>query len=108
MPPTEENDVNRIQAFATSLAALALAVGSSPSIAFAAGCEEDAGSVAAHIFDMSDTNSDDHLSPEEFAAGGLERYGGPFDAYDANGDGRTSADEFFDVFDAHHPPNKTI
>lgn len=100
--------MSRFQAFATPLAALALAIGSSPSIALAAGCEKDAGSVAAHIFDMSDTTSDDHLSPEEFTAGGLERYGAPFDAYDVNGDGRTSADEFFNVFDAHHPPSEAI
>jgi hypothetical protein len=64
--------------------------------------------IAEHIFDMSDTNGDDALSPEEFAAAGLERYGMNFEAYDVDEDGFTSFDEYLDVFEAHHPPGEMI
>lgn len=64
--------------------------------------------IAEHIFDMSDTDGDNTLSPEEFAASELERYGVGFDDYDVDGDGFTSFDEYLDFFEAHHPPEEMI
>ena len=64
--------------------------------------------IAEHIFDMSDTDGDNALSPEEFAASELERYGVDFDDYDVDGDGFTSFDEYLNFFEAHHPPEEMI
>ncbi len=59
--------------------------------------------VVAHIFEMSDTDDDGALTRAEFAAAGLERYGVPFEDYDANGDGRATFDEYRALYDRHHP-----
>ena len=98
--------MKRVQATATTIIALAFIA--SPIPALASGCEDEAGGIAAHIFDMSDSDADGYLSPDEFANAGLERYGMSFEDYDANGDGETSVDEYFDLFDAHHPPTEAI
>jgi hypothetical protein len=74
----------------------------------ASDCGEDALGVAGHLFDMSDTNADGVLSPEEFDAAGLERYGVTFSEFDADGNGETSVDEYFDLFEFHHPPTDMI
>jgi hypothetical protein len=58
--------------------------------------------VATHIFEASDIDGSGTLSREEYAGAGLERYGVPFEDYDANGDGETSRDEYFDLYDRHH------
>ncbi len=59
--------------------------------------------VVAHIFEMSDTDDDGALTRAEFAAAGLERYGVPFEDYDADGDGRATFDEYRALYDRHHP-----
>ncbi len=64
--------------------------------------------IAEHIFDMSDTDGDDALSPDEFKAAGLERYGVGFEAYDVDEDGFASIDEYLDFFEAHHPSGEMI
>jgi hypothetical protein len=97
-----------VQAAATTVVALALGTIASPIPVLASGCEAEAASVAAHIFDMSDADADGYLSADEFADAGLDRYGLSFDDYDANGDGETSVDEYFDLFEAHHPPADVI
>lgn len=68
------------------------------------GCEQDANSVATHIFDASDADGDGTLSPEEYTGAGLERYGVAFETFDANEDGETSRQEYLDLFQRHHPP----
>jgi hypothetical protein len=100
--------MRRLQAVATTITALALGTIASPIPVLASGCEAEAASIAAHIFDMSDADADGHLSLDEFANAGLERYGMSFDDYDANSDGQASVDEYFDLFDAHHPPADAI
>jgi len=100
--------MKRVQATSTTIVALSLAMIASPIPALASGCGEDAGGIAAHIFDMSDSDADGFLSPDEFANAGLERYGMSFEDYDVNGDGAASVDEYFDLFDAHHPPAEVI
>ena len=95
-------------AFSSTLVAIALGWIVCPSLALASGCEAEASTIAAHIFDMSDSDADGFLSPAEFADAGLERYGLPFDEYDENGDGVASVDEYFDVFERHHPPRGVI
>ena len=72
------------------------------------GCGQDAGAVADHIFDASDTNQDGSLSPDEYADAGLERYGVSFEAFDTNDDGATSREEYLELFDRHHPPKGAI
>jgi hypothetical protein len=59
--------------------------------------------VVEHIFEMSDADASGALSPEEFAEAGLERYGVPFEDYDADADGQASRDEYHAVYDRHHP-----
>ena len=100
--------MKRVQTVATTIAAIALGTIASPIPVLASGCEADAASIAAHIFDMSDADADGYLRPDEVVNAGLERYGMSFDDYDANGDGETSVDEYFDLFDAHHPPTEAI
>jgi len=60
--------------------------------------------VVQHVFDMSDQDQDGVLSPEEYENAGLERYGVTFEQADADGDGKTSIDEYFELYEAHHPP----
>ena len=97
--------MRKISSIAAILPSLALAALVFPSATHAGGgCSESSQGVAAHIFESSDANADGFLSPAEFTAAGLERYGVAFEAFDANKDGVTSADEYFDLFDAHHPP----
>jgi hypothetical protein len=82
-----------------ALAGLALAA--SPGSALAGeGC--DGFDVVTHIFEASDTDASGTLSPEEYADAGLERFGVPFDEYDANGDGEASLDEYVELYEWHH------
>ena len=97
-----------IPIIASTIGALAIGALASPTGVRASGCEMEPSSVAAHIFDMSDTNEDGFLSLVEFADAGLERYGVTFDEFDVNGDGETSVDEYFDLFEYHHPPKEMI
>lgn len=66
------------------------------------GCTGDF-DVVTHIFETSDADGNGTLSPEEFEQAGLARYGVSFDAYDTDGDGQTSLDEYHEIYDAHHP-----
>ncbi len=70
--------------------------------------EYDAGGIAAHIFDISDLDQNEELSPSEYEAAELDRYGVSFEAFDANGDGATSFDEYMDLFEIHHAPKEVI
>ena len=80
-------------------AGIALAV-TPGSVLAGQGC--DGFDVATHIFEASDIDGSGTLSREEYAGAGLERYGVPFDDYDANGDGEASREEYFDLYDRHH------
>ncbi len=58
--------------------------------------------VVTHVFDVSDGDGDGFLSPAEFDEAGLAGYGVPFEAYDADGDGQASLDEYYDLYDRNH------
>jgi len=58
--------------------------------------------VVSHLFETSDTDASGTLSPEEFERAGLARYGMAFEAWDADGDGEASFDEYRDLYDRHH------
>ena len=64
--------------------------------------------VAGHLFDVSDTDQNGSLSPQEYADAGLERYGVPFEEYDADGDGEASRAEYLDLFDRIHLPEGAL
>lgn len=72
------------------------------------GCQQDASSMATHIFDASDADGDGTLTAEEYTGAGLERYGVAFEAFDANEDGETSRQEYIDHFEMHHPPEGAL
>jgi len=85
---------------AASLAAIILALGAAVA---PAGDFADDLDVVAHIFEMADADGDGALSRSEFEEAGLGRYGIAFDGYDMDEDGEASVDEFFDLYEAHHP-----
>ena len=58
--------------------------------------------VMVHIFEMSDADEDGSLSPDEFAGAGFERYGVPFEEYDADGDGGISITECLALYEKIH------
>jgi Ca2+-binding EF-hand superfamily protein len=58
--------------------------------------------VVTHIFETSDRDGSGTLSPEEFEQAGLARYGVSFGAYDTNGDGEASLDEYREIYDRYH------
>ena len=60
-------------------------------------------SVVRHIFDVADTDGSGTLTPEEYTASELDRYGVSFEQCDADGDGETSLAEYLDLYDRHHP-----
>ena len=62
----------------------------------------DAQAVVRHIFEVSDTDDSGALSPEEYAAAGLERFGVTFEDCDADGDGETTFAEYLALYDRHH------
>ena len=68
------------------------------------GCQQDASSAAARLFDASDVDADGALSVEEYVDAGLERYGVAFEAFDTDADGKTSREEYLELFRLHHPP----
>ena len=92
---------------ATGLSAIAL-LSLVTTVQAGEGCGQDASGVAQHIFDVSDTDENGALSRAEYTAAGLERYGVSFDAFDENGDGETSLDEYLDLFERHHAPKDVI
>jgi len=100
--------MRNFSAVASTISVIAFGITSIASGASASGCEADASGIAAHIFDMSDSNADGFLTQAEFSDSRLERYGIPFDEYDANRDGEASVDEYFDLFELHHPPLEEI
>ena len=60
--------------------------------------------VVEHIFEMADQDSDGALSPDEYDAAGLERYGVTFEQTDANGDGETTLAEYLELYERYHGP----
>lgn len=68
-----------------------------------AGETYDPRSVVEHIFAMADQDRSGSLSPAEYAAARLERYGVAFEECDADADGETTVAEYLAVYDRHHP-----
>ena len=84
----------------TIIALLAMTAGP----AALAGEGHDPERVVQHIFQTADRDQDGLLSPDEYAAAGLEGFGVPFEDSDLDGDGATSADEYLELYLRHHPP----
>ena len=89
-----------------SLAVLALVAAPTSALA-GGGCNSDF-DPATHLFETTDADGSGTISPEEFADAGLERYGLGFDAYDTDGDGEASLDEYLELFDRTHPVEDQI
>jgi hypothetical protein len=68
-----------------------------------AGGGADAEAMVRHIFDAADRDDDGQLTQLEYDAAGLARFGVSFEDCDADGDGRTSLDEYLAVYRRHHP-----
>lgn len=68
------------------------------------GCGGGALATVQHIFDVADTDGDGFLTATEYDTAGLQTYGVGFAESDANGDGRTSLDEYLTLYEKHHPP----
>lgn len=100
--------MKNFSAVASTISVIVIGISAIASSASSSGCEADASGIAAHIFDMSDSNADGFLTRAEFSESRLERYGISFDEYDANRDGQASVDEYFDLFELHHPPLEEI
>ena len=84
---------------ALSLATAALLL--SPLVALG-GAGWDGHAVVTHIFEMADQDGSGTLSPSEYDAARLERYGVSFTDCDANGNGETTLEEYLDLYDRHH------
>jgi hypothetical protein len=92
------------------VACLALAglVATSISSAALAGEGCSGTSVVGHIFDKADTDRSGSLTPAEYGAAGLERFGVAFEGYDANADGEISAAEYLELYERHHAPGDPV
>ena len=84
------------------MASLAFAVAPS---AFAGGGGCGGLSAVEHIFEAADADQSGSLTPDEYEAAGLSRFGVDFDESDLDGDGITTFDEYLDLYDMHHPPH---
>ena len=68
----------------------------------------DARAVVRHIFEVADADDSGSLTPAEYTAAGLERYGVSFQDCDADGDGETSLAEYLGLYDRHHPSDDGV
>ena len=55
------------------------------------------------LFDGADLNSDGALDAAEYGDANLERFGVSFEQSDLDGDGITTWDEYFELYEVHHP-----
>lgn len=77
---------------------------STPSLALAGDeCGDGAIDIVRHIFEQADRDHDGGLTRAEYEAAGLQSYGVTFEQSDLDGDGRTSADEYLELYRRHHP-----
>jgi hypothetical protein len=92
---------------AVAAAAIVFAPGVAPA---GEGCDsaQSGQSVVHHIFDEADRDDSGTLSPAEYAAAGLERFGVSFAETDADGDGETSQAEYLELYRRHHPAEERI
>lgn len=74
-----------------------------PALAGDCGGPRDALAVVAHIFEKADSDADGLLTPAEYEAAGLERFGIAFEDSDLDSDGVTSLDEYTTLYEMHHP-----
>jgi hypothetical protein len=65
-------------------------------------------SVVQHIFDAAVADGSGTLSPAEYDAAGLERFGVTFTASDTDGDGETSKGEYFELYERHHSTDDRV
>ncbi len=68
------------------------------------GCGGGAMAKVQSIFDRADADSDGLLTKSEYEEAGLQDYGLSFEQSDLDDDGRTSLDEYIELYEAHHPP----
>ena len=62
--------------------------------------------MALHLFAKADTNGDGAISAEEYEAAGYSRFGGSFEALDADVDGAVTEAEYLDAFTRAHAPGE--
>ena len=58
--------------------------------------------VAEHIFTQADADRDGAMTREEYAQGGLGKYGATFADFDLDEDGRVTRAEYHEVFARFH------
>ena len=63
----------------------------------------DGAAVVAHIFEVSDLDSDGSLTSEEYTEAGLDAFGLSFEACDGDANGELTSEEFLDLYRKHHP-----
>jgi|GEM_PF-5956263 len=62
----------------------------------------DAAAIADHIFSHADSDKDGAMTSEEYASGGLGKYGASFGDFDLDRDGRVTLAEYREVFARFH------
>lgn len=62
--------------------------------------------MALLTFNNADSDGDAQLSPTEFDAAEMGRFGIPFSGMDLDADGAVSATEYLKLFEMHHGPAK--
>jgi hypothetical protein len=67
-----------------------------------AGSGHDARSIVTHIFNEADSDGNGTLSPDEYAAAALERYGVRFEDCDRDANGETTLEEYLELYESHH------
>ncbi len=83
-----------------------LALGLTASVAYAGpGCGGGGATAAvSNLFGEADANADGALSRAEYLDAGLDSFGVSFEDSDLDGNGSTSLDEYFELYEKHHPP----
>jgi len=64
--------------------------------------------VVRQLFAMADADANGRLTPSEYRAAGLARYGVSFEDCDADADGETTLDEYLALYDRHHPRHDRV
>lgn len=87
--------------FALALVGTCLGI-SLPVAAAEAGCGGDGVAMVTRLFEAADRDGNGALSPDEYEAAQLERYGVSFGESDLDGSGSTSLEEYLDLYRHHH------
>lgn len=61
-----------------------------------------------HVFEAADADADSALTPDEYAAAELGRFGLSFEDCDRDGDGLVTLGEYQALYDMHHPTEPEV